>query len=53
VRVADCDASAAKAQSLGARIATPPRNIPGIGRFSVLIDPLGAAIAVMQSQPAK
>ena len=53
VRVADCDASAAKAQSLGARIAMPPRDIAGIGRFSVLVDPLGAAIAVMQSQPSK
>jgi predicted enzyme related to lactoylglutathione lyase len=52
VRVADCDGSAAKAQSLGARIAMPPRDIAGIGRFSVLIDPLGAAIAVMRGQPA-
>ncbi|HSS86375.1 MAG TPA: VOC family protein [Reyranella sp.] len=52
VRVADCDASTAKAQSLGARIAMPPRDIPNIGRFSVLIDPLGAAIAVMRGQPA-
>ena len=53
VRVADCDVSTTKAQSLDARIAVPPRDIPGIGRFSVLIDPLGAAIAVMQSQPGK
>ncbi|MEO6973839.1 MAG: VOC family protein [Rhodoferax sp.] len=52
VRVADCDGSAAKAHSLGARIAIPPRDIPGIGRFSVLIDPLGATIAVMRGQSA-
>lgn len=52
VRVADCDDSATKAQSLGARIAMPPSDIPQVGRFSVLIDPLGAAIAVIRPQPA-
>jgi predicted enzyme related to lactoylglutathione lyase len=49
VKVADCDASAAKAQKLGARaIVVPPTDIPNIGRFSVLLDPFGAAIAVMK-----
>ena len=52
VRVADCDTSAAKAQSLGARIAVPSRDVQGIGRFTVLIDPLGAAIALLRGQPA-
>ena len=52
VRVADCDASAVKAQSLGARIARPPRDVPGIGRFTVLADPLGAAVAMLHGQPA-
>jgi uncharacterized protein len=51
VRVADCDASAAKAAQLGARIVVPPSDIPQIGRFAMLIDPLGAAIAVMKPAP--
>ena len=48
LRVADCDASAATAAELGATVAQPPTDIPGVGRFSVLIDPLGAAVAVMK-----
>ena len=49
VKVADCDASVAKAESLGARIAMPGTDIAGIGRFAVFIDPQGAALAVMQA----
>lgn len=49
VHVASCDDAAAKATSLGARaIVVPPTDIPNIGRFAVLIDPLGAAIAVIK-----
>jgi len=47
IRVADCDATTAKATQLGARsIVMPPTDIPNVGRFAVLIDPVGAAIAV-------
>lgn len=53
VHVADCDATAKKAQKLGARqVIVPPTDIPGVGRFSILIDSLGAAIAVIKSVPA-
>ena len=48
VAVADCDASAAKAKSLGAQVVVPPEDIPKVGRLSVLIDPLGAAFAVFR-----
>ena len=49
IHVADCDAAAAKATRLGAQsIMMPPTDIPNIGRFSVIIDPLGAAIAVIK-----
>ena len=48
VKVADCDASAARAESLGANIVMPGTDIAGIGRFAVFIDPQGAALAVMQ-----
>ncbi|MCH8619273.1 VOC family protein [Undibacterium sp. TS12] len=46
--VANCDNSAAKAQSLGATIYVPPSDIPGTGRFSVLADPQGAVFALYQ-----
>ena len=49
VRVADCDASVAKAKQLGAMaVAVPPTDIPNIGRFSVIIDPQGAPVALMK-----
>jgi uncharacterized protein len=51
VKVADCDASAARAGQLGAHIVVAPTDIPQIGRFAMLIDPLGAAIAVMKPAP--
>jgi predicted enzyme related to lactoylglutathione lyase len=52
VRVADCDASAEKAKQLGAQVVHPPTDIPDVGRFAVLIDPQGAAIAVIKGTPA-
>jgi predicted enzyme related to lactoylglutathione lyase len=51
VKVTDCDASAAKATQLGARVVVPPSDIPTVGRFAMLIDPLGATIAVMTPVP--
>lgn len=47
VYVADVDATAAHAERLGAKLATPPTDIPRIGRFAVLVDPRGASTAVM------
>lgn len=49
VHVADCDASAARALELGARkMPVPPTDIPEVGRFAVVIDPFGAAIALIR-----
>ncbi|MGL6111017.1 MAG: VOC family protein [Rubrivivax sp.] len=48
VAVADCDATAAKAKSLGAQIIVEPRDIPQVGRFAALIDAQGACIAFMK-----
>ena len=49
IRVADCDAAVAKAKTLGAMaVAVPPTDIPNIGRFSVIIDPQGAPVALMK-----
>lgn len=53
VKVADCDASTAAAQRLGAQtVCVPPTDIPAIGRFAVVLDPQGAAIALMTPVPA-
>jgi uncharacterized protein len=52
VKVADCDASSAEAKGLGARVVVPPTDIATVGRFSVFIDPQGAALAVMKPAPA-
>ncbi|MGN6185504.1 MAG: VOC family protein [Thermoanaerobaculia bacterium] len=46
--VADCDASVASAQSLGAHTLVPPMDIPKVGRFAVLADPQGATFAVIK-----
>jgi uncharacterized protein len=48
VGVADVDASTAKAKGLGATVHVEPRDIPDIGRFSVISDPQGAAIALFK-----
>ena len=51
VAVADCDATAAKAGSLGGQVVHAPSDIPGVGRFAVFVDTLGAAIAAIKLEP--
>ena len=46
--VADCDASVEKAKSLGATIHVPPQDIPEVGRFSMIQDPQGATLTLIQ-----
>jgi uncharacterized protein len=45
--VADADATAARAQELGAQVVAPPADIP-VGRFAGLLDPQGAGFAILQ-----
>jgi uncharacterized protein len=52
VHVADCDASAEKAAQLGGKVFMPPTDIPEVGRFAALFDPLGAAIAFIKGSQA-
>ena len=47
-QVADCDASASKAQTLGAKVMVPAQDIPNTGRFAILQDPQGAMFAVFK-----
>jgi predicted enzyme related to lactoylglutathione lyase len=45
--VDDADTTAAKAESLGATVASPPSDTP-VGRLAHLVDPQGATFAIMQ-----
>jgi uncharacterized protein len=46
--VDDCDATVQKAQSLGGSVHVPCMDIEHVGRFSVLVDPTGAAFSVIK-----
>jgi uncharacterized protein len=46
---ADVDADAKKAADMGATIVAGPMDIPGTGRFAVLMDPQGAAFAIFKA----
>jgi len=51
VRVEDCDATVSRALKLGAQKLLAPTDLQGVGRFSILQDPLGAAIAIIKTTP--
>jgi len=46
--VDDCDAKVQKASELGAQVMKPADDIPGVGRFAILVDPQGAAFAIIK-----
>ena len=48
VLVHDLAASTRKAKSLGASIVKEITEVPGMGSFSVMVDPTGAALAMWQ-----
>lgn len=47
VLIAQCDATLAKAKQLGAKELVPATDIPNVGRFAIVSDTAGAAIAFM------
>jgi predicted enzyme related to lactoylglutathione lyase len=47
VAVSDVDASAGEVVALGGTLIVPPTDIPHVGRFAIINDPTGAAIAVI------
>lgn len=53
ILVDDVAVSTKKAQTLGATIAKDVTEIPGMGWFSVIIDPTGAAFGLWQSKMVK
>ncbi len=53
ILVEDVPASTRKAKSLGAAIAKDVTEVPGMGWFSVIIDPTGAAFGLWQPKAGK
>lgn len=51
ITVDNVDATAKKAEELGARIIVPPMDIPKVGRFCTLSDPQGAVISIITYVP--
>lgn len=49
IAVANVDESAKKAEKLGGKICVPATDIPGIGRFSVIVDPAGATFSLFKA----
>jgi predicted enzyme related to lactoylglutathione lyase len=52
VAVEDVDAKARQVEELGGKVSMPPTDIPNVGRFCVINDPTGAAIALIKLQGA-
>jgi uncharacterized protein len=48
VMVDDVPGSTEKAKSLGARVLQEPTEIPGVGWFSMVVDPTGAVFAIFR-----
>jgi hypothetical protein len=49
--VDDCDRMAEKVTELGGSVIKPAEDIPGIGRFAILMDPQGTAFAFIKPEP--
>jgi predicted enzyme related to lactoylglutathione lyase len=51
VHVEDVDGTLARARRQGGTVPMQAEDIPGVGRFGVLTDPVGATLAVMKPEP--
>ena len=52
VTVSDADATATQCAALGGKVLAGPMDIPTVGRFAVLQDPMGAVFNVMAYKPS-
>jgi uncharacterized protein len=52
VSVDDLDAATKKAKSLGATVMRDVTEVPGLGWFSIILDPTGAALALWKQKAA-
>ena len=51
VKVADADATVARAKKLGATFRMEAETIPNVGRLAVLLDPQGAPLGILKPSP--
>jgi len=51
VQVEDPDKIAERAKKLGATLKVPPSDIPGVGRFAVMVDAQGATLGIIKPAP--
>ena len=51
VTVADADATARRCTELGGKVIVGPQDIPGVGRFAVILDRQGAALNIIAYSP--
>jgi predicted enzyme related to lactoylglutathione lyase len=51
LQVKDVDRTVRNAKEIGATIQEPACDLPGVGRFAVLVDPTGAAFGVVRGAP--
>ena len=49
--VPDVDARAETTQKLGGKVLMGPQDIPGVGRFAIIMDTVGAVIGLMTGEP--
>lgn len=49
--VLDVDAASRKVKELGGSVRVPPTEIPGTGRFAIVVDPQGASLSLYQGRP--
>jgi predicted enzyme related to lactoylglutathione lyase len=53
IAVDDVDAATDRVKTLGGRVHVPPRDIPNVGRFSVVADPQMAAFMLFRASPGQ
>lgn len=51
VTVADADATAKRCTELGGKVIVGPQDVPGVGRFAVILDKQGAALNIIAYTP--
>ena len=51
VTVADADATAKRCIELGGKVVVGPQDVPGVGRFAVILDRQGAALNIIAYTP--
>lgn len=51
VTVADADATAKRCTELGGKVIVGPQDVPGVGRFAVILDRQGAALNIIAYKP--